>query len=549
MKLPSLGLGKSLARKFAAIMAVGLALGFAVVIALQIHEERQRLMDQARRSNVELTELMAAQMAGGIRFKKTGSIESVYEKLVSAADTQVAAIAAFSTSGEVIASHASEALGSQPITSLPPLGTAVMRDGEQQWAMQGGRQLVAAPVFFGKDNKTVGTLIVLWDFSLAEKAIATGAIQVAVYASMIALTMLGALVLVINLLVMRPVVRITQLMQRLADGDTDVEIAATQRVDEIGQLQATALVFQDNAIQKLRLEDEQRLLQAKSEEEKKEAMRRVADQFENSVLQIIDGVGTAAKEMSGLSSSLAGTADIADEKSAAVAHASGSASASVQAVAAAAAEMVASIEEITSQARSSSSIADRAVSGVREASARVDSLVQAASQIGEIVGLINDIASQTNLLALNATIEAARAGEAGKGFAVVASEVKSLANQTAIATEDISQQIQAIQQATGAATTSIEDVAKTIAAIEGASAAVVSAVEQQSEATGEIGRSVQSAADNTTEVNTAIGSVSEAAGQTRRHSEQVVGAAKTLAEQATSLRTQVVGFLDQIRAA
>ena len=294
MKLPAFGLTRSIGRKFATIMALGLLIGFAVVIALQILSERDRLLDQARRGNAEISQLLAAQMGGGIRFKKAAAIEKVYARLVSAEASEIAAITAFSQSGEAVASYASEALGAQAVTAPPAVAQDVLSDGGMRWLLQDGRQVVVAPVLFGKDDAVVGTLVVVWDFAQVSKSILASALQIALIAGLVGIVNLAALVYAINRLVIRPMVQVSGTMQRLADGDTEIEFEAEERHDEIGQLRQTALVFQENARERARLESEQREQQARAEEEKTEAMTRVADQFESSVLQIIDGVGSAA---------------------------------------------------------------------------------------------------------------------------------------------------------------------------------------------------------------------------------------------------------------
>ena len=232
-----------------------------------------------------------------------------------------------------------------------------------------------------------------------------------------------------------------------------------------------------------------------------------------------------------------------------VAAAAEQASTNAQTVATAAEELSASISEISSQVAQSTKISGKAVETAAATNASVQGLADAAQKIGEVVQLINDIASQTNLLALNATIEAARAGDAGKGFAVVASEVKSLANQTARATEDIAQQVNAIQGATRHAVDSIKGISDTIGQINEIATAIASAVEEQGAATQEIARNIQQASHGTNEVSTNIVEVTKAAGETGSAATQVLAAAGEVSEQSERLKSEVDSFLVAVRAA
>ena len=210
--------------------------------------------------------------------------------------------------------------------------------------------------------------------------------------------------------------------------------------------------------------------------------------------------------------------------------------------------MSASISAISDQVGQSSKIASQALERAATTNETVKTLASSADKIGEVVGIINDIASQTNLLALNATIESARAGEAGKGFAVVASEVKTLAQQTARATEDISAQIEDIQMVTADAVEAIEAISRTIEELSESTSAISEAISQQNAATGEISRSAQQAADGTSEVTNNISQVSQAAEETGAASSQVLAAARELASHAESLRYEVDTFIRDVRA-
>jgi methyl-accepting chemotaxis protein len=348
--------------------------------------------------------------------------------------------------------------------------------------------------------------------------------------------------------VAKPLGMITTAMRRIAEHDLGVEIAGTERGDEIGEMARAVAVFKENAQTADRLAVEQREEQARKGQ-RQAAMEADIKEFDHKITRSLATLGTASGELQATAQSMSATVERATVKSSAVAQASEDASANVQTVAAAAEELSASISEIARQVTESTRVASQAVAEAGRTEADVRTLAETAQKIGKVVQLINNIASQTNLLALNATIEAARAGEAGKGFAVVASEVKSLATQTAKATEEIAAQITAMQGATGGAVKAIETIAQTIGKVNEITVTIAAAVGQQGAATQEIARNVQQAAAGTTEVSDHIAGVTEATGQTGVASDLVRSSAGALAKIADTLRGEVDGFIGKMRAA
>ncbi|HYI29814.1 MAG TPA: methyl-accepting chemotaxis protein [Bradyrhizobium sp.] len=283
--------------------------------------------------------------------------------------------------------------------------------------------------------------------------------------------------------------------------------------------------------------------------ERDAAMRRLANEFESKVGHIVEAVAVAAREMQGMSSSMSNSSGDAARQTAAAAAASAQASLNVGTVASAAEQLTSSIAEIAQQATRSAEVTGKAAGEARRTNTVVEGLAAGTHKIGEVVTLIQSIASHTNLLALNATIEAARAGEHGRGFAVVANEVKALANQTAQATEEISSQIQSIQAATGEAVSAIQAIGGTIAEINEISNAIATAVEQQGSATREISGNVQQAANGTREVNENIVGVAEASGDLGSSASKLLDAATGLSSQSERLKFEVDSFLGSVRAA
>ena len=347
--------------------------------------------------------------------------------------------------------------------------------------------------------------------------------------------------------VVMPIRRMRTVVTQLAQRDFAVDVPDLDRRDEIGEMAKAVQVFKERGIERGRLEAE-RAAEQDAREKRAQQMETLTQAFEAKVGSLVQALSAAAGEMRTTAESMTATADRTNSRSVAVAAASEQASANVQTVATAADELSASVAEIGRQVAQSADIASRAVDDARHTDATVQALADSAQKIGEVVVLIQDIAAQTNLLALNATIEAARAGEAGKGFAVVASEVKSLANQTANATEEIGTQVNQIQDATKLAVDAIRTIGATIGEISDIAATIASAVQEQGAATQEIARNVQEAARGTEEVSSNIGGVREAAAESGSAASQVLSSAGALTRHADQLTGHVTEFLSAVKA-
>jgi methyl-accepting chemotaxis protein len=343
--------------------------------------------------------------------------------------------------------------------------------------------------------------------------------------------------------IVRPIASMTSAMSRLAAGDEDVTVPARENTDELGAMARAVEVFKRNAQEKRRLTDAQATAQA-ARGRRQAAMERHTNDFGTSISGVLTGLVEAAGRMNAAATEVASAASATRDSTSTAVEGAGTSARDLNSVAVGAEEMAASISEISRQVVHVTTAVQKAVEQAAVTDGKVAGLASAADRIGDVVRLINDIAGQTNLLALNATIEAARAGEAGKGFAVVASEVKTLATQTARATDQIGSQILAIRAATDEAVGAVREVGSAIGQVETVASAIAAAVEQQAAATREISASVQSVTGATSAAAEAMQQVLGIAAQTDSASQSVLREADGLGTAATTLKSEVNDFLD-----
>lgn len=366
--------------------------------------------------------------------------------------------------------------------------------------------------------------------------------------TLIGVVLAGVIAVSVGSIISRPVLTMAQTMRTLAGGDLNVQIPDQERHDEVGIMAQALNIFHQGMVQNRQLTAEQELSRQKRET-RSNYVEGLAKEFAEQSSQALSAVEIAVTQLRSTADGMSNTAESTSSMATDVTHSAEEASTSVQTVASAAEELSSSINEIGRQVSKSLQIANNAMEKVTTTNTHVRNLADSAQKIDDVVSLINDIASQTNLLALNATIEAARAGEAGKGFAVVANEVKTLANQTARATEEITQQITSVQTATQRSVEAIDQIGSIIQTINQITTTIASSVEEQGAATQEIARNVQQAAENTQQVSSTITGVMHAASDTGHAAHDVLDAATELSRRCDDLRGSVQHFLEEIQSA
>jgi len=357
----------------------------------------------------------------------------------------------------------------------------------------------------------------------------------------------AALMVAVARSIVRPVADLAGEMARLSAGDISVRLEGAEFTDEVGDMVRATQVFREHSEARQRLELERSEAERQAASSRRAMLNDLADRFEATVQAKVADVAVATQQIGRTSGNMADHSNKNGGRSLKVAEAAAATRELAAVVSAATQELSASVNEIAGQVAKSSQIARQAVTDASATTTQMETLSEAVQSIGEIVGLISDIASQTNLLALNATIEAARAG-AGKGFAVVAGEVKSLANQTARATEDITRQVNAIQESAQRMQGNIEGVTNTIRSIDEYSSAIAGAVQQQEAATQEIAANIESVANRATEVTASVSQLSKATIASCAGTLRVIWSADTLSGIVDGLHKEVGSFLSNVRS-
>ncbi|MFD2264784.1 methyl-accepting chemotaxis protein [Lacibacterium aquatile] len=537
----------TLQRKLAASVFLAVLVSFTLLIFLEVRELRDRLIDTLGAEALQKNEMLAVAVRIGVQGKDPSGVEAEYLPLAKRADSTVASVGAFDLEGKEIIKYDSETLKPLALAGYLPKAQEQLKAFKSYVAVEPDHLVILSPVTNRRGDELRGTLALAWSLDAQNRAVFQAGINAAAIAVGIGIALSILLFFVFGRMVSQPLKRLASAMRTLADGNSTIAVPEAERKDEIGAMAAALQIFKDNAGHVEAMKAQQEALQEAATAEKREALLRLAAEFESNVGDMVGEVRSAAVELAGLAGDMANRATDTTGHAGKLSHAASGTKENVMVVFGASEDLTGTLNELTSKVEESVDKASGAVRDVANTQEQIRGLAEAATRIGDVVRLINEIASQTNLLALNATIEAARAGEAGKGFAVVASEVKSLANQTAKATEDIAAQVGEIQRSSSEVVASIEQIGTTIGVLNTIAGSVNQAVDLQKQAAGNMQRNIANADTGAASVVSEAQQVAAGTASTKQSADQVADAAGAINAQIAALREQVDYFVGSIR--
>jgi methyl-accepting chemotaxis protein len=503
--------------------------------------------EEFQASRKEIAKQIAENIAGALRFKKADVIENTYKSLIDDPKKPIAALATVTSAGEIVTQYAGTGQDVGALAHLPEKYAGPEKLRVQSTHID-GRLVSMAPAGTDNNGNPRGFLVIAWNSATIDDAVSRVRSSLLLQLSLLMLAVVAAILFLVSRLMTGPLSRIAARMEALAESDTSSPVPYEDRGDEIGSMAAAVITFRDREVNRRRLESEQDVAR-RAQQARQSRIEALIAEFRDQAATMVSEVLSTLSDLQSSSAELTRTSNKANTQAISATALSQEASTNVQTVASAASQLALACREISENVSRTSNVVARAASETDSSAQRVAHLTAATGKIGAIVDLIRQIASQTNLLALNATIEAARAGEAGKGFAVVASEVKTLATQTAKATEEIAAQINEIQNSTQNAAEAIDGISRIISEVNHMSASIAAAVEQQTAATTEISQNGQQAAERTSNMAANVGSVAAVIEQTAEVAGTVDRSAKTIDATAHSLNEIIDHFLRDVAAA
>lgn len=536
----------TVSRKMTLIASLAAATIIIALSILAVINQTNSLNNLGSKSFVTISKLLGKNIGGGLKWGKIDAVEAVYKDFVKTDGQAIAQLVTFNASGEVFTSYSTNAEVQIDLAQAPQWAKSAQSDAYSKTLAH--HVVAAIPVYSGKNNDFVGTLAIAWSDDQIQSSILDAKLQMLYFAIAALIAVIALMIYTARSLIGKPLEAMNHTMSQLAKGNNHVEIPYLSRKDDIGLVAKAVLVFKENALEQEVLETEKKQ-NNESNQNRQTYIDNLITKFKGDVSDSLTNVSQNSKAMNSIADRLTEISTSTSVQANSATSASEESSTNVSTVAAAAEELSSSISEITRQVEETGKIVQNANKTTVKTNAQVVSLAEKSLRIGAVVSLIQDIAEQTNLLALNATIEAARAGEMGKGFAVVASEVKSLANQTAKATEEISAQVTDIQSSTKEAVQGIEEISQIMNEVGEYTNSIGCSVTEQNIATTEISENITRASVGTQEMAHNISNISDSVEQTNMSAIDVTQASSEMNTQIDDLQISIKDFLDKVAAA